>query len=167
MKHQIHTGNKLGRSAPQRNAMLKTMITQVIQHERIQTTQAKAKYVRSDLEKLITLAKHGLTASETDTPNGTARFVNARRLAAGRLNDPEMVPLDIGVHIKLPLYLHADSERLNAKPVRAVYDWLSDLFNVRNPWFGPDLSLGTSTKISGALAQIYSGTPFSAEPDQE
>ena len=65
MKHQIHTGSKLGRSAPQRNAMLKTMITQIIQHERIQTTQAKAKYVRGDLEKLITLAKHGLTASET------------------------------------------------------------------------------------------------------
>ena len=91
MKHQIHTGSKLGRSAPQRNAMLKTMITQVIQHERIQTTQAKAKYVRGDLEKLITLAKHGLTASETKTADGAARFVNARRLAAGRLNDPEMV----------------------------------------------------------------------------
>ena len=91
MKHQIHTGSKLGRSAPQRNAMLRTMITQMIQHERIQTTQAKAKYVRGDLEKLITLAKHGLTANATETPSGTARFVNARRLAAGRLNDPEMV----------------------------------------------------------------------------
>ena len=91
MKHQIHTGGKLGRSAPQRNAMLKTMITQMIRHERIKTTEAKAKYVRGNLEKLITLAKHGLTASEADTPASTARFVNARRLAAGRLNDPEMV----------------------------------------------------------------------------
>ena len=83
------------------------------------------------------------------------------------LNDPAMVPLEIGVHIRLPLYLHADSERLNSKPVRAVYDWLAELFSIRNPWFGPDLSLGTSSKISGTLAQIYSGTPFSAESDQE
>jgi large subunit ribosomal protein L17 len=50
MKHQMHTGGKLGRSGPQRNAMLKTMITQMIQHERIQTTQAKAQYVRGELE---------------------------------------------------------------------------------------------------------------------
>ena len=91
MKHQIHTGSKLGRSAPQRNSMRRTMITQVIEHERIQTTQAKAKYIRSDLEKLITLAKHGLKARAEETPGGTARFVNTRRLAAGRMNDPEMV----------------------------------------------------------------------------
>ena len=83
------------------------------------------------------------------------------------LNDAALVPLDIGVHIRLPLYLHADSERLNSKPVRAAYDWLSDLFNTRNPWFGPELSLGTSQKISGALAQIYSGTPFSGETEQD
>jgi DNA-binding transcriptional LysR family regulator len=82
------------------------------------------------------------------------------------LNDPEMVPLDIGVHIRLPLYLHADSERLNSKPVRAVYDWLAELFDTRDPWFGPDLNFRTSPKISGALAQIYSGTPFSTESDQ-
>jgi len=82
------------------------------------------------------------------------------------LNDPTMVPLEIGVHIRLPLYLHADSERLNSKPVRAVNDWLAELFSMRNPWFGPELSLGTSSKISGALAQIYSGTPFSGEADE-
>lgn len=91
MKHQIHTGSKLGRSAPQRNAMRRILITQMIRHERIQTTQAKAKYIRSDLEKLITLAKHGLKANTDANPAGTARFVNARRLAAGRMDDPEMV----------------------------------------------------------------------------
>lgn len=83
------------------------------------------------------------------------------------LNDPEMVPIDIGVHIRLPLYLHADSERLNSKPVRAVYEWLEELFNMRNPWFGPELSLGTSAKITGTIAQMYSGTPFSPESDED
>jgi large subunit ribosomal protein L17 len=90
MKHQI-SGRKLGRSAGERNALRRTMMTQLIEHERIKTTEAKAKFVRSDFEKLITLAKRGLKASAEETPAGRARFVSARRLAAARLNDPEMV----------------------------------------------------------------------------
>jgi DNA-binding transcriptional LysR family regulator len=77
------------------------------------------------------------------------------------ISDPALVPLEIGVHIRLPLYLHADSERLNSKPVRAVYDWLSELFSL-NPWFGPILSLETFPTTSDALSQIYSGTPFAS-----
>ena len=49
------------------------------------------------------------------------------------LSDPNIVPLDLGVHIKLPLYLLAESDRLNSKPVRVVYDWLAELFGTRNP----------------------------------
>jgi DNA-binding transcriptional LysR family regulator len=77
------------------------------------------------------------------------------------ISDPALVPLEIGVHIRLPLYLHADSERLNSKPARAVYDWLSELFSL-NPWFGPILSLETFPTTSDALSQIYSGTPFAS-----
>jgi len=77
------------------------------------------------------------------------------------LSDPSIVPLDLGVHIKLPLYLLAESDRLNSKPVRVVYDWLAELFGTRNPWFAADLTLGAFPSISGAMAQIVSGTPFS------
>ena len=90
MKHRI-SGSKLGRSAPQRRGLTRTLMNQMIEHERIKTTEAKAKFVRSDLEKLITLAKHGLKASAEETTAGVARSVNARRLAAARLNDAEMV----------------------------------------------------------------------------
>jgi large subunit ribosomal protein L17 len=90
MKHQI-SGRKLGRSSSQRAGLRRTLMNQMIEHERIKTTEAKAKFVRSDLEKLITLAKHGLKASSEETPAGVARFVSARRLAAARLNDAEMV----------------------------------------------------------------------------
>jgi large subunit ribosomal protein L17 len=90
MKHQI-SGRKLGRSASQRAALTRNLLTEIIEHERIKTTEAKAKFVRSDVEKLITLAKRGLRARGTDTPEGTARFVSANRLAATRLNDPAMV----------------------------------------------------------------------------
>jgi large subunit ribosomal protein L17 len=62
-------------------------VTELFRHERIRTTEAKAKAIRGQAEKLITLAKRGLTA-EVTTPE---RGVHARRVAAGRLNDPEIV----------------------------------------------------------------------------
>lgn len=86
-------------------------------------------------------------------------------LGSYALSDPEFVPLEIGIHIRLPLYLHADGERLNSKPVRAVHDWLAELFSMRNPWFGPELTSGIFPTISGTHSQIYSGTPFSGEPE--
>lgn len=90
MRHQM-SGRKLGRSSSQRTQMARTMLTQIIEHERIKTTEAKAKFIRGDVEKLITLAKNGNKANATDTPAGKARFVSAHRLAAARLNDPNMV----------------------------------------------------------------------------
>jgi large subunit ribosomal protein L17 len=89
MKHQM-SGRKLGRSAPQRNALRRNLILDLIAHERIKTTEAKAKFVRSAAEKIITLAKRGLKAND-DTPAGRARYVSALRLATARLNDREAV----------------------------------------------------------------------------
>lgn len=43
----------------QRRALFRNLITSLLQHERIKTTEAKAKAVRSDVEKMITLAKRG------------------------------------------------------------------------------------------------------------
>jgi large subunit ribosomal protein L17 len=90
MKHQV-SGRRLGRSASQRNSLRRNLCKQLIQHERIKTTEAKAKFVRGDFEKLVTLAKHGNRANQDDSPAGQARFVSAHRLAAARLNDPDMV----------------------------------------------------------------------------
>jgi large subunit ribosomal protein L17 len=78
MRHQI-AGYKLGRSKDQRTALRRTLIKQLFEHERIQTTSAKAHAIRSEAEKLITLARKSNNA-ETDIIK-----VNARRLAASRL----------------------------------------------------------------------------------
>jgi len=51
--------NKLSRDAAHRRALLRNLSRDVIQHERIKTSQAKAKAVKPKLEKLITLAKRG------------------------------------------------------------------------------------------------------------
>jgi large subunit ribosomal protein L17 len=51
--------NKLSRDKAHRSALLSNLSKQLIQHERIQTSQAKAKAVKPEVEKLITLAKRG------------------------------------------------------------------------------------------------------------
>ncbi len=56
MRHQRNR-YQLSRSPAHRKALLRNLCKQVIDHERIQTSQAKAKAVKPELEKLITLAK--------------------------------------------------------------------------------------------------------------
>ncbi len=58
MRHQ-KTRNKLSRDSAHRKALFMNLSRQVIQHERIKTTEAKAKAVKPEVEKLITLAKRG------------------------------------------------------------------------------------------------------------
>ena len=54
---------KLGRTSDERKAMLRDLATSLIVSERIETTEARAKEVRSVVEKLITLGKKGDLAS--------------------------------------------------------------------------------------------------------
>src|SRR5437660_12909751 len=58
MRHQ-KTRHKLSRSASHRKALLANLCKEVIEHERIKTTEAEAKAVKPEGEKLITLAKRG------------------------------------------------------------------------------------------------------------
>ncbi len=58
MRHQ-KTRHKLSRDAAHRKALLANLCVEVIDHERIKTTEAKAKAVKPEVEKLITLAKRG------------------------------------------------------------------------------------------------------------
>jgi large subunit ribosomal protein L17 len=84
MRHQV-AGKKLSRSRDQRTALRRTLIKQLFEYERIKTTRAKALAVRSEAEKLITLARNSEKADEIAK-------VNARRLAAARLGgSPEII----------------------------------------------------------------------------
>ena len=58
MRHQ-KTRNKLSRTSSHRKSLLANLCKEVIDHERIKTTEAKAKAVKPEVEKLITLAKRG------------------------------------------------------------------------------------------------------------
>jgi len=83
MRHNI-AGYRLGRTKDQRLGLRRTMINQLFNHEKIQTTRAKAMFIRGEAEKLITLARRSGKGSDTDK-------MNARRLAAARMGDATMV----------------------------------------------------------------------------
>jgi len=58
MRHN-KSGRRLGRTTSHREAMFRNMVTSLFLHEKIRTTDAKAKELRPIAEKLITLGKRG------------------------------------------------------------------------------------------------------------
>ncbi|HKL48833.1 MAG TPA: 50S ribosomal protein L17 [Desulfuromonadales bacterium] len=58
MRHN-KAGRRLGRNSSHRKAMLRNMVTSLLNHERITTTDARAKELRKLAEKMITLGKRG------------------------------------------------------------------------------------------------------------
>jgi large subunit ribosomal protein L17 len=84
MRHKVR-GKRLSRDSGHRKALRMNLATQLFEKGQIQTTRAKADYVRGFAERLITLAKRGLAKAE-QTGNEAAA-VHARRIVASRLNN--------------------------------------------------------------------------------
>ncbi|MDD5705057.1 MAG: 50S ribosomal protein L17 [Kiritimatiellae bacterium] len=76
MRHN-RVEKKFGRSKAHREQLMGTLVAHLIVDERIETTLPKAKQLRRDAEKMVTLARKGTLA--------------ARRLAAARLRAPKAV----------------------------------------------------------------------------
>ena len=76
MRHRCRV-KKLGKPADQRRALLRALTTELIRHGRITTTLVRAKVLRSEVEKMITLAKKG--------------SLTARREALGYIYDKQLV----------------------------------------------------------------------------
>ena len=76
MRHRCRVPH-LGNPADQRKALLRSLATELIRHGQIKTTKVRAKAVRSEVEKMITLAKDG--------------SLSARRKAISYLFDKQLV----------------------------------------------------------------------------
>ena len=76
MRHQKR-GRKLGSSSAHTNAILRGVATGVLRHDRIKTTEVRAKEARSLVDRIIGWAKQG--------------DVHSRRLAIAALGDKEVV----------------------------------------------------------------------------
>jgi large subunit ribosomal protein L17 len=68
MRHRV-PGNRLSRPQDQRKALLRSLTTELLRHDEITTTLAKAKALRSEAERIITLAKRG----RLEDPMGTSK----------------------------------------------------------------------------------------------
>ncbi len=82
MRHRKNTVH-LGRDIDHRKALFKNLVTELVRHGQIETTEAKAKALRPRAERLITIAKRGRS--------GRISEVHAKRLIRARLNDPDLV----------------------------------------------------------------------------
>ncbi|MCG8362946.1 MAG: 50S ribosomal protein L17 [Pseudanabaenales cyanobacterium] len=76
MRHRCRVP-QLGKPADQRRALLRALTTELIRNGRITTTKARAKAIRPEVDRMITLAKDGSLA--------------ARRKALGYLYDKQLV----------------------------------------------------------------------------
>jgi large subunit ribosomal protein L17 len=87
MRHR-KSGRPLGRNSAHRSAMYRNMVTSLLEHERIHTTEAKAKELRRFAERTITrgLSIQEILAKPEEQRSGDdkARVVHAYRMA-GRL----------------------------------------------------------------------------------
>lgn len=85
MRHR-KSHRKLNRSPSHRRALLVNMASALIEHERIRTTEAKAKALRPVVEKLITKAKRTHVRGSADA-DAVAAGVHQRRLVARTIAD--------------------------------------------------------------------------------
>jgi large subunit ribosomal protein L17 len=78
MRHQV-AGKILGRDAAHRKALFRNLVRELYIHERITTTEAKARAIRGEAEKWITKAKRGVAEG--------GNRVHAQRQVVAFLND--------------------------------------------------------------------------------
>ncbi|CUS35745.1 50S ribosomal subunit protein L17 [Candidatus Nitrospira nitrosa] len=115
MRHR-KKGRQLGRQTKHRGALFRNLVTSLLDHERIETTEAKAKEIRGFTDRMITLGKEGtlparrralgflrsktvvsklfddVAARFKDRPGGYTRIIKTRR----RVGDAaEMVAIEL------------------------------------------------------------------------
>ena len=98
MRHR-KSGRKLGRKSSHRTALWNNMVTSLLTHGRIETTEAKAKELRGYAEATITwgISVHELVAKgDKASPQERAQVVHARRMARQTVKTSEA--LDPPVH---------------------------------------------------------------------
>ena len=84
MRHKV-AGKHLGRSKDHRKALRRNLMNDLYRYERIKTTETKARAIRAEAEKYITMAKRAIATGDP------ARGVHARRIMLSRLNNRDMV----------------------------------------------------------------------------
>jgi DNA-binding transcriptional LysR family regulator len=69
------------------------------------------------------------------------------------MSDPDFLHVGMGIDVKLPIYIHAQAERLKSRPIRIVFDWLTDVFSAEKPVFRPELELNLGQVTQRVFSQ--------------
>jgi large subunit ribosomal protein L17 len=91
MRHR-NSGRKLGRNSAHRSALFNNLVTSLLTHGRIETTEAKAKELRKYADATIRLGTsvHALIAKgDQATPAERAKILHARRMARQTVKTPD------------------------------------------------------------------------------
>jgi DNA-binding transcriptional LysR family regulator len=91
------------------------------------------------------LVERGTVSHCCEAPIGYGMMVKAGLgiglLASVHVLEPSVLPLDLDCRIALPLYLTALTERLEARPVRIIFDFVTSILGPNNPWLAPEMNL--------------------------
>jgi len=90
MRHR-KKGRKLSRTSAHREALRRNMARALLEHERIVTTEAKAKEVRPFVEKVITLARRAMPYKDGAEEGDRAKYLHYYRQALKKLQDVQIV----------------------------------------------------------------------------
>ena len=88
MRHRVK-GKRLGRSSGHRKSLRRNLIVALFEHEEILTTEAKARAIRGEAEKLITKAKRAQATGDEH------KGVHARRIVLARLGNKREAMLKV------------------------------------------------------------------------
>lgn len=136
MRHKVH-GRKLGRNSAHRKALRKNMIADLFAHEKIVTTEAKARMLRPAAERIITIAKRGVAAGQANT----ADEVHARRLAAARI-----------AHYRLTT--DSEGDALEVDVLRKLFDELAPRYAARPGGYTRIVKLGRRPGDNAEMAVV-------------
>jgi large subunit ribosomal protein L17 len=102
MRHRV-PGHHLNRAADQKKALMRALSTELLRHDEIETTLAKAKAVQAVAERLITKGKHGCGVGDykalyekakngdVEAAKNVARVVHLRRQVSAFVYDKDVV----------------------------------------------------------------------------
>ena len=167
-------GRRLGRSGGHRKALYRNLVTDLFRHERVQTTEAKARAIRGQAEKLITLSRRGLVdtileLAKANNEAGLAALVQTKRaeklLALARqaddpalgdedreakASDLEMTVRALGVHTRRL----AAARLSDPAVVKKLFDELGPRYQNRPGGYTRILKLGYRKGDAASMALI-------------
>lgn len=148
-----HAFRKLSRTSSHRTALLRNLVTSLLQHERISTTVAKAKEAAREAEKIITLGKRGSVQSVY----GLRSFLYSHKETM-----PKVKELALRYAERPGGYtrIHLHGNRIGDHAPRAILEFVDNPYDIRFQMTARTMAREAFTKLQRDGSDILSGHQF-------